>query len=214
MARRFKGLCSVRLDDIPEVCACCQYWESGSARPPVCGSAACGVESLRGWVEYVCAQWGECGLIAYQEDEMLGYVKYAPSAYFPRAASMPAGPPSADAVLLACMYIVDEARHLGLGKVMLQAALRDLVRRDERVVEAYAVGRRVPRDDARIPVMTEDFLLAQGFQVRRHHPAYPLLRLELKTLVSWTGNLEAALEALRIPGARSRVPASYTRIDG
>lgn len=212
--RRFKGLCTEQVDDLPEVCACCQLWESRSATAPICGEDRCDKDAFKGWVEYVCAQWGECGLMAYQEGEMIGYVKYAPGAFFPRAALMPSGGPSPDAVLISCMYILDEARHLGLGKVLLQAALRDLVQRQERAVESYARGRRAEHDRHRYPLMTEDFLLAQGFQVVRHHPVYPLMRLDLKTLASWTENLEAALESLRIPQIGNRAPATYIRMDG
>jgi hypothetical protein len=36
---------------------------------------------------------------------------------------------------------------------------------------------------------------------------YPLLRLDLRTLATWTENLEAALESLLLPlGRRSGVP--------
>jgi hypothetical protein len=41
----------------------------------------------------------------------------------------------------------------------------------------------------------------------RPHPRYPLMRLELKTVVAWTENIEAVLESLQLPVlGRERVP--------
>jgi len=119
---------------------------------------------------------------------------------------MPSGVPDDDAILIACLHVEAEARNSGIGKVLLQAALRDLVSRGEKVVEAYAATDAVDR--SRTPLMTIEFLLRQGFAVARPHPVYPLMRLELKSLVSWTDNFEAVLEALQSPRRlKERVPA-------
>jgi hypothetical protein len=56
--------------------------------------------------------------------------------------------------------------------------------------------------------MTVEFLLRQGFSVAHPHPVYPLMRLELKALASWTDNVEAVLDALQLPRRmRERIPA-------
>jgi ribosomal protein S18 acetylase RimI-like enzyme len=209
MSRRFKPLDSTLIDELPSVCAGCTFWESPERLPKRCG-ATCDRESLAGWIDYVRAQWGDCGRIAYEDGQVLGFVKYAPSAYFPQAAQFPAGLPSDDAVLITCLHVDPDVRHVGLGKVMLHAALRDLASRGERCVEAYASHR--PVDVKTSPVVTVDFLLKQGFTVLRPHAEFPLLRLELKTLAAWTENLEAVLESLKIPlRAPGRVPAPTPR---
>jgi GNAT superfamily N-acetyltransferase len=209
MARRFKSLDGTRLGELPSTCAGCMFWETGEPLPKRCG-AACDPEQLAGWIDYVRAQWGECGRIAYEDGEVLGFVKYAPAAFFPQVAHFP-GTPSDDAVLLACLHVGGDVRHLGLGKVLLHAALRDLASRGARCVEAYAVARH-PSDIASSPVVTVDFLLKQGFTVVRPHPEYPLMRLEIKSLAAWTENLEAVLESLKLPmPVRNGVPAPTPR---
>lgn len=209
MARRFKPLDATRVAELPSACAGCVFWESDARLPKRCGSS-CDREALEGWVDYVRAQWGDCGRVAYEGDDVLGFVKYAPAAYFPQVRHFPAGVPDDDAVLLTCLHVSPEARHFGLGKVLLHAALRDLATRGERVVEAYAVHQ--PRNVKELPVVTVDFLLKQGFTVARPHPQYPLLRLELRSLAAWTENLEAVLESLRLPlGVRNGVPAPTPR---
>jgi GNAT superfamily N-acetyltransferase len=205
VARRMRSLTAARVGDLPEPCRSCALWESGGRSAPACEPAS-EREQLEAWVESVRAQWGECGRIAYENGEPLGFVKYAPSRFFPQVVSMPSGPPDSDAVLIACVHVMADSRNVGLGKLLLQAALRDLVLRREKAVEAYAATEAVDRE--RTPLMTVEFLLRQGFAVARPHPVYPLMRLELKTLASWTENVEAVLEALQLPRrVRERVPA-------
>lgn len=205
MARRIRTLTTERVADLPDPCSSCALWEIGGHAIPRCEPAH-EREELAAWVEDVRAEWGECGRVAYEAGEALGFVKYAPARFFPQVISMPSGPPDADAVLLACLRVMDDARDAGLGKVLLQAALRDLVTRREKAVEAYAVTSPLERE--RTPLMSVEFLLRQGFAVARPHPVYPLMRLELKSLATWTDNVEAVLDALQLPlRVRERVPA-------
>jgi GNAT superfamily N-acetyltransferase len=209
MSRRFKPLDSLRVSDLPARCAGCVFWESSERLPKRCGSS-CDPEMLAGWIDYVRAQWGDCGRVAFEGDTVLGFVKYAPPAYFPQVASFPAGVPDSDAVLLTCLHVDPDARHFGLGKILLHAALRDLASRGERVVESYAAHN--PGDRQEMPMVTVDFLLKQGFTVARPHPEFPLMRLELKSLATWTENLEAVLESLKLPlPVRNGVPAPTPR---
>ncbi len=209
MARRFKPLDAVRVRGLPSRCAGCVFWESPEPLPKRCGSS-CDPGSLEGWIDYVRAQWGECGRVAYEGDTVLGFVKYAPPAYFPQVRNFPTGVPDDDAVLLACLHVSPETRHFGLGKVLLHAALRDLAGRGERAVEAYAAHN--PGDGKELPVVSVDFLLKQGFTVARPHAEFPLLRLELKSLATWTENVEAVLESLGLPlRVGSNVPAPTPR---
>jgi hypothetical protein len=88
--------------------------------------------------------------------------------------------------------------------VLLQAALRDLHSRGERAVYAFGSVSGEPKGR---PITDLEFLLEQGFTVERPHLVYPLLRLDLRTLATWTENLEAALESLLLPlGRRGGVP--------
>jgi GNAT superfamily N-acetyltransferase len=205
VARRMRTLTVERVGDLPDPCSTCALWELGGHRHPTCEPAEQRAR-LEEWVENVRAEWGECGRVVYENGEPLGFVKYAPPRFFPQVITMPSGPPDNDAVLIACVHVIADSRDVGLGKVLLQAALRDLVSRGEKAVEAYAATAAVERE--RTPLMTVEFLLRQGFSVARPHPVYPIMRLELKSLASWTDNVEAVLDALQLPRrVRERVPA-------
>lgn len=205
MARKIRPLTADRVADLPDPCSCCVEWETAGAPAPDCVPAEARAELVT-WVGDVRAEWGDCGRIAYENGDALGFVKYAPPRFFPQARSMAAGVPDDGAVLIACLNVVADVEDAGLAKVLLQAALRDLVSRGERVVEAYAASESA--DPERRSLMTLDFLLKQGFEVVRPNPIRPLMRLELKTLASWTESVEAVLDALQLPRrVAERVPA-------
>jgi ribosomal protein S18 acetylase RimI-like enzyme len=208
MSRKLRPLRSTDFERLPTQCASCVFWETAEKLDRHCG-AACDAEMLTEWYHRVLQEWGDCGRIAHQNEEVLGFVKYAPSGYFPQAATFSAAPTDPNVPLIACMHITSDARHIGLGSLLLRAALRDLVMRGERKVQCFAAARK-PETIAESPVPGIDFLLRNGFTVARPDPSYPLMQLELRSLVMWTENLEAVLDSLKLPlRMPDRAPAPW-----
>jgi len=215
MTRKLRALTLGDMDRLPSSCASCAFWESAGERPRVCG-AVCDRDLQHAWYRRVSDEWGECGRVAYEDDEILGFVKYAPSGFFPQAATFRAAPEDQSVPLIACLHIEPDARHHGLGSVMLRAALRDLVGRGERKVEAFGAAKK-PEVVDESPVLGIEFLLRNGFVISRPDPEYPLLKLDLRSLAMWSENLEAVLESLRFPlRGPSRAPATWMsgKVDG
>lgn len=213
MARRLQPLTPELFDRLPAVCSGCAFWESREMAERVCGSV-CDAGALREWYATVSTEWGECGRVATDGNEVLGFVKYAPSRYFPQALTFPSVPANLEVPLIACLHVSPDARHRGLGKLLLQAALRDLTLRGERCVETFASTEPIERELSPMPSM--DFLLRQGFTVSRPDPAYPLMRLDMKSLALLTENLESVLESLFAPlrsPQRQRVPVPWIKSD-
>jgi GNAT superfamily N-acetyltransferase len=209
MARRLKPLLSTHLDRLPCGCTGCVFWESSEPLEVRCGSK-CDPERLAEWHHDVTSAWGECGRVAIEDEEILGFIKYAPIQYVPQANNMPAPPGEDLGVLLTCIHIRDDARRHGLGRLLLFAALKDAAHRGEKYVWAYGYSQR--EDMNEVPMMGVEFLLRHGFVVETPHPLYPLLKMDVGALVSWTENLEAMLQTLRIPLVRPR-PAPSPSID-
>jgi GNAT superfamily N-acetyltransferase len=210
MTRRLRPLSLDDFGRLPAGCGGCALWESAGERERRCGSV-CDVDLQRAWLRRVTDEWGECGRVAYEDDELLGFIKYAPSSYFPQSATFAAAPEDPSVPLIACAHITADARHRGLGTVLLRACLRDLAGRGERRVEAFGFAQPAARIDD-MPMVGMPFLLRNGFTVSRPDPLYPLLRLDLKALVMWQDNLEAVLESLRFPlRVPSRAPASWMK---
>ena len=174
-----------------------------------CGST-CDPGGLRAWYERVTGEWGECGRVAVDDDGIMGFIKYAPSGYFPQAATFPSRPNSADTVLFTCLHIRDDAREQGLGRVLVQAALKDLKGRGERTVQSFACA--PPADLSVMPMIGMKYLLSQGFTVVRPDPAFPLMQLDLRSLALLAENLESVLDSLRLPRrSPARIPDPTVR---
>lgn len=208
MARKLQPLSLSDIERLPAGCGGCVFWETPAKHERRCGSI-CDSELKRQWYETVAEEWGECGRVAVEDDEYLGFVKYAPSRYFPQAQTFASRPENGDVPLIACLHISANARHHGLGSVLLRAVLRDLTLRGEKRVEAFAcVQKPAVLDES--PVLGLEFLLRNGFTVANPHPKYPLLRLDLRRLALLTENLEAVLDSLKFPvRAPKRAPATW-----
>jgi GNAT superfamily N-acetyltransferase len=205
MARRLRPLTAARVADLPLVCGDCAFWDADLATLGACGGAS-ETDRLRAWVREVSDDWGDCGRIVYVDGQAVGFARYAPARYFPQTSRMPAGAPSPDAVVLACLHVSADVRDAGLGKVLVQAVLRDVVSRGERAIEAYGAAAELDRE--RSPLMSVESLIKQGFTVIRPHSRFPLMRLELRTLAAWTESIETVLESLQVPVLRrERIPS-------
>jgi hypothetical protein len=112
---------------------------------------------------------------------------------------MPTAPISEDAVLLSTALVLPEHAGGGIGRMLMQSVVRDLVKRGGiRAVEAFGdtrVERGAPIDH-RSCVLPADYLLRVGFKTQRAHFRYPRMRLEVKSAVTWRSEVEAALEKL------------------
>ncbi|MFE9836113.1 GNAT family N-acetyltransferase [Streptomyces sp. NPDC005551] len=201
MGRRLVPLTLDNLQDLPQRCHSCVFWELD----PVSGEAAikAGTPALEkeAWISAVLLDWGSCGRVVYVDDEPVGFVMYAPPAYVPRSMAFPTSPVSPDAVQLMTAFILPGYQEQGLGRVMVQTVAKDLLRRGFKAIEAF--GDAQWKEPACL--LPADHLLAVGFKTVRPHPRYPRLRLELRTTLSWKEDVELALD--RLLGAVQKEPA-------
>jgi GNAT superfamily N-acetyltransferase len=193
LGRKLVPLGPETLDLVPAPCRRCVFWELGAkARPR--GSEEAGLEK-EAWLSSLVLEWGPAGHVVSVDGEVAGYSLYAPTHVLDQVGFQAARPVSRDAVLLATLAVLPEFEGQGIGRVLLQTMARDLTKRKVRAVEAFADRAPVGRA-CHIPA---EFLEASGFQVVRDHPRYPLMRMDLRTALTWKDAREAALEVLRVP---------------
>jgi GNAT superfamily N-acetyltransferase len=213
LTRRTERLTLDNLDDLPSGCRACTFWELDPVRrqrAEVAGDGGC---EKQAWVSSVLLEWGSCGRVAYVEGEPAGYVLYAPPTFLPGADAFPTAPVSEDAVLLATAMVLPPYDGGGLGRVLMQDVVKDLLQRGGiRALEAIGDTRapaRIAHDYGRC-VLPADYLLGVGFKTHRPHPRYPRMRLELKSVVTWRDEVESALERLlgAVRPARQPLPTS------
>jgi hypothetical protein len=140
-------------------------------------------------------------------------MQYGPSPAFPRANELPAGPPSGDAMLVTCAYLVEQSAPWVLQSLFL-AAIGEARDRGARGLEAFSY--RYPEGESSYErfrvhktVFPQDFLADFGFQVLRTSGRVGLSRLELGGLVPVVdGKREKVLSVVRSAfGVREPVPA-------
>jgi len=190
MGRRLAEITLDNLDDLPERCRACVFWELDPAS--ACDASQVPLEK-EAWVSDTLLEWGRCGQIAYIDRTAAGYVLYAPAAYVPRAVAFPTAPVSPDAVLLMSARVLPEFAGRGLGRQLVQAVARDIAQRGVRAVEVFGHTGAVGASGCLLPT---DFLRAVGFRTVRPHLHTPRLRMEAKVPTSWRAEMSQAVERL------------------
>jgi GNAT superfamily N-acetyltransferase len=210
-ARRVVPLTGELLEEFDAPCNSCLFWERGEPRPEdrpegappdpkaaVRKQAWASARLQEGWAPGRAVRW---------EGALAAWVTFAPAGVFP-----PLPPPSPrvspDALQLATLYVQPHLRGHGLGRLLLQAAVREALRADLAAVEVHG-DRRWRERGCLLPVT---WLLHEGFEVHREAPRRPLLRLDVRRTLRWAPSLEAALEEVlgRLPRP-ARVPEGVVR---
>jgi hypothetical protein len=204
MRTRVAGLTGATLEQVPAICHECVWWQSrtGGRR----------VDKQR-WIEKTETEVGSWGTVYYDDDgRVLGSMQYGPASVFPRAAELPAGPPSDDAFLVTCAYLVDRTSPWVLQSLFL-AAIGEAKDRGAAALEAFAYRYREGVTDyerflVHRTVFPRDFLSDFGFGTVRASGQVELARLELGGLVPvLEGRRAKVLRALREAFMPEPVPA-------
>ncbi|WP_435278923.1 GNAT family N-acetyltransferase [Streptomyces sp. 1222.5] len=200
MGRRLVPLTLDNLQDLPQRCRSCVFWELDPVSGEAALKAGTSASEKEAWISAVLLEWGSCGRVAYVDDVPVGFVLYAPPAYVPRSSAFPTSPVSPDAVQLMTAFIMPGYQGQGLGRVLVQTVAKDLLRRGFKAIEAFGDSRwKEPAC-----MLPADHLLAVGFKTVRQHPTHPRLRLELRSTLSWKEDVEMALD--RLLGAVQKEP--------
>ena len=175
---RVAGLTGATLVRAPSVCHECVWWQSRGFR----------TAAKDRWIEKAEDDWGAWGAL-YQDDDgrLLGSIQYGPAHLYPRAEELPAGPPSSDAVLVTCVYLVSSATPW-VEQSLFLAAIGEARDKGAKALEAFAY--RYPESESTYErflvhrtVFPRDFLADFGFETVRAQGRVELARLELGGLV-------------------------------
>ena len=202
MPPRITGLTGATLETAPTVCHECVWWQSRSGKET----------DKRRWIEKVEEGWGAWGTVYYDGDgRLLGSMQYGPAPLFRRAAELPAGPASDDAVLVTCAYLVDRSTPWVLQSLFL-AAIGEAKDRGAPALEAFA--HRYPEGESTFErffvhrtIFPSDFLSDLGFFPLRIAGRVELCRLELGGLQPVAeGRREKVLRMVREAFSPAPVP--------
>jgi ribosomal protein S18 acetylase RimI-like enzyme len=184
----------------------CLYWQLDPVRRARLTPEEA-AEEKRDWLSTVLREWGACGHVLLDDGTPVALALYVPPAFAPGSAGLPTAPVTPDAIQLVSVWIDPTHRGGGLGRLLVRAAAKDLVEREFVALEAFGASRpgfwpvetRVlaHRDpDGGDCVLPAGFLSALGFRTQRAHPAYPRMRMELRSTLTWKDEVEQAIGAL------------------
>lgn len=213
VSRRLRPLTGDDLGVLPATCRACLFWELGAPRPER-RTAAVLPGAMRedlpshpqvrkqAWVAARVQDGTPPGRVAVIDGEVVGYALFGPTGAFARRRP-PAPAASPDALLLATIWVHPVHREGGVGRRLVQAAVREAIRLDLAAVEAY--GDR--RFQERACVLPATWLLHEGFEVHTEHPRSPLFRLDVRRTLRWAESIEHAwVEVLGHLPRRAPVP--------
>jgi hypothetical protein len=175
---RLRPLTAVTLQEAPIVCHSCVWWQSKGGRRA----------DKAKWIDKVEDDFGPWGSLYYDDDgRVVGSMQFGPAESFPRAFELPAGPPSDDAMLITCAYLVDRTSPWILQSLFL-AAIGEAKDRGAKALETFAY--RYPEGETQYErfqvhktIFPRDFLSDFGFQTVRMSGPVELARLDLGGLV-------------------------------
>jgi hypothetical protein len=191
-------LSSATVHEAPEPCRACMWWQTRPGRRE---------PDRERWMAATEESFGAWGKLYRDGDRTVGMIQYGPAERFARSRVLPGGPPSPDAVLVTCAYLVDERSPWALQSLFL-AAIGESRDRRFPALEAFAY-RYGPGELFASRFMThrtvfpKDFLSDFGFHTLRAAGRVELMRLEL-------GGLEPVAERGRLERVKARfapVPA-------
>ena len=168
-------------DLLAPVCSACTWWLT---RP--------GVEAgpgLRGeWERETEAETGFFGRALLDGDAVIGWMHAAAARLVRRAHSLPAGPPSQDAYVLACAYFYDEDYLRGF-QFLLQELEASLKHRRVAALEAFGLRRKGQAGPFRgyireLNLFHPEVLEGSGFRQVQTKGEVARYRLDLSTLVA------------------------------
>jgi hypothetical protein len=172
------GLTGITLQTAPDVCRGCVWWQSRPGKHT----------DKERWIEKAETEWGAWGTVYYDADgRLLGSMQYGPAELFPRAAELPAGPPSSDAVLVTCAYLVDVSSPWVMQSLFL-AAIGDARDKGAKALETFSfryAEHESPYERFQVhkTIFPADFLSDFGFVPIRRSGRVELARLDFGGLV-------------------------------
>lgn len=173
---KIKDITNENLDEIPEPCKSCVYWEYPEGFGKISVEEA--FRKKKEWFKNALEGFGTCGKIAYVNEKPVAYSQYAPPKLLLQTESYGSKKldTSEGTIFLSCLFITSpKHRGKGLGSKILKEIISELKNRKFKALETFArVG------SANNPSGPAEFFLRHNFHVKEKISSeYVLVRLEL-----------------------------------
>jgi GNAT superfamily N-acetyltransferase len=122
------------------------------------------------------------GLLAYRDDEPVGWVSVAPREEFGRIERSPTLKRMDDRPVwsVVCFYIDRRHRRSGVGRALLRGAVDHAARKGASIVEAYPLDTDRKRPSAELYTGVVSMFEAEGFREVARRGARPIMRVTIR----------------------------------
>ena len=188
------------LNYIPYPCKSCGYWEVGIN--PSKDDRHEGISFYKEeWYSSYLISWGSCGKIMKKSDKIVGYAQFGLPVFF-KGLTLCRNSKHLDssALFISCLYIVEEYRGQGFGKELLRSIISESSKKRIRFIETIA-----RRNSSENPAGPLEFYLANGFYIKKDDFEYPIVRLEMRSVLEVTEKVKKILRDIELM-APARAP--------
>ncbi len=151
-------------------------------------------------------RYGGRVLGAFDDNNCIGVLMYGKHYLFPRIRSFKVYPPDSDSLFIGCIYVKSGYRDIGIGQRLLMSVERELLKKGVKSVEI--IGQRNFEINHHRELVPVKFLIKNGFYIHKNDYKYPLLRLDLGSIVK-DFNLEKVLKRNMLLNKRLELPGRY-----
>ncbi len=139
------------------------------------------------YLKYFLKNGGMGKVALTNKDEIAGTVLYGDYCLFPSARQLISFMPDYKSIFLGHVYINPAFSEYGLNERLLLSVEEDLITKKYESVETF--GKRINDDISeeefdKISFFTVRFLISKGFYIKNNDECCPLLRMELKNIIS------------------------------
>ncbi len=143
---------------------------------------------------------------AFEHGKCIGMLLYGRHYLFPNLSSFNVFPPDNDCVFIGCIYVKPGYRDMGVGQRLILSIERELLKKRIRSIEIIG-QRNTDTKEGRVLVPVK-FLIKNGFYIHKNDCHYPLLRLDLDSIVK-DFDLEKVLKKHLPLNKRLEMPGRY-----
>lgn len=143
--------------------------------------------SKTGYINCFLKNGGMGKAAVIKDNRIAGAVLYGSYCLFPALKQFAIYPPDFESAFIGCVCIDEDFSESGLGERLLLSVEKDLIERQYKSVETIAkrANDDISEEDfARIHFYNVKFLISKGFYIKKNDELYPLLRLDLRNIIT------------------------------
>ncbi len=199
---RILDICKLDLKLISNLCDKCEFWVNNEKTDiirefNIAPKFSIFLKSLlfnvknkknkKGYINCFLKNGGMGKAAVTKNNKIAGIILYGDYCLFPALKQFASYSPDFESAFLGCVYIDEVFSESGLEEKLLLSVEKELIERQYKSIEAIAkrINDDISGEDfEKIHFFNVRFLISKGFYIKKNDEMYPLLRLDLKNIIT------------------------------